>query len=260
MKRNILLVVIFIVFLFICFYFKNNGFILSSYQGFIIEGDTIIRYDNYGGNVVIPSSINGVVIKKIGAYAFSDKDIDSVVIPDSVVEVGAYAFMNNNLTSISIPNNVVRIGEGAFMHNFIESLSLESKVELGNACFNNNLLDNSNSFFYNKYNSNELISYGGKLKGNIVLPNEVEVIGEKAFMDTGIVSISLSDNISSIKSNAFKGNNLVEVYLSSNINEISIDAFSDNDYLMEIIVDNHYNSILNGPWGAEFSEVFWTKK
>ena len=259
MRKYIFLFVSFVV-LVSYFYLKSNNFVFSSYQGFIIDGDTIIKYNNSGGNVVIPSSIGGVVIKKIGSYAFSGKDINSVVIPDSIVEIGDYAFFDNSINSIEIPDGVLKIGEGAFMRNSIKRISITSSVELGNACFNDNLLELSNSFFYSLSNSNELISYGGRMKGNIVLPEDVEIIGEKAFMDTGIISISLSDKVSVIKDNAFSGNNLVEVYLSNNVKEISSTAFSNNDYLMEIVVDDYYNSILNAPWGSNYSSIFWTKK
>ena len=243
-----------------CFYLNNNNFVFSSYQGFILDGDTIVKYNNSGGNVVIPSSIDGVVIKKIGSYAFSGKSITSVVIPNSIVEIGDYAFFNNSISTLEVPNSVLKIGEGAFMHNYIKNLSISFDVELGSACFNDNLLDISDSFFYSLSNSNELISYGGKLKGNITLPENVEIIGEKAFMDTGIISISLSNNISIIKDNAFSGNSLVEVYLSNNVKEISSTAFSNNNYLQEIVVDDYYNNILNAPWGSNYSSVFWTKK
>ena len=261
MRKYLFVLVVILVFLLgsIFLKFNNNIFLFSSYQGFVVEGDTIIKYNNFGGNVVIPSSIDGVIIKKIGDYAFSNLEIDSVTIPNSIKEIGSYAFSNNNISNLFIPDSVDIIGEGAFMHNKISSLSINSNTFLSNACFNDNLME-TNSFFYSSSNMNEVISYGGKVKGNIVLPNNIEIIGEKAFLDTGIVSIEIPSTISTIKSNAFSGNNLVELYIPNTVKDISSDAFSNNDYLMEIFVDNNSSSIINSPWGAEFSNVFWTKK
>ena len=45
-------------------------------------------------SVVIPSKINGCSVTSIGAYAFSGKDISSVIIPDTVVSLGNYSFYN----------------------------------------------------------------------------------------------------------------------------------------------------------------------
>lgn len=262
MRKKIFVLVLVLIVLLIVIKYKNNKelFVFSSYEGFLVEGDTIIKYNNYGGNVIIPRTIDGVEIKRIGDYAFSNLEIESVLIPDSIVEIGDYAFSNNNLKYITFPNSVVKIGEGSFIHNQIEKIDFNSNIDFGYACFNDNYLSTNDAFFFSLTNEFELISYGGKIKGNIVLPSYTEIIGEKAFMDSGIISITIHDNVYSIRSGAFKGNNLVEVYLSDNVKEIAIDAFSNNDYLMEIFVNNYENSIVNDPWGADFSTVFWTKK
>ena len=58
----------------------------KNYNDFVVEGDTIVKY-NGSGNVVIPKTIDGVVIKKIGDNAFNGLKIDNVVIPDSITYV-----------------------------------------------------------------------------------------------------------------------------------------------------------------------------
>lgn len=268
-KRYFLFVVGIIVLLLIVLGFKlfniyslSTFYLFSSYQGFEIEGDTIVNYTNKGGNVVIPDMINGVVITKIGDNAFNGLDIDSVIIPDSIVEIGDYAFANNNIVSLKLTDSVSKIGEGAFMHNLLEKIEISSKTELGNACFNDNLLEYDNSFFYKKDSDNsELISYGGKVKGNVEIDNDnLKIIGAKAFLETNIISILIPKSVIKIESEAFKGNYLVEMYLSNNIEEIAEEAFSDNDYLTEVVVDNMNNSLLNYPWGADNSNFYWLKK
>lgn len=247
---------------------EKINYILYSYNGFQIEGDTIIKYEG-SGNIVIPSVIEGIVITKIGDYAFAGDDIDNVVIPDTIEEIGNYAFAKNNIKAIKIPNSVKKIGEGAFIHNSIKSISISQNTIVGNACFNDNQLDDENAFFY-KINANgiidysEIISYGGKMRSNVKIPEIKEntplvTIGEKCFWDDDLVSVTIPDTVTSIQKEAFKDNYLVEVYLSDSINDVAINAFSNNNYLTQIIIDNTNSSILNYPWGADGVNLYWLK-
>ena len=133
-------------------------------------------------DVVIPSSINGVSVKAIGSttlassvsylnkekiiasplvnnlnkeynakfmkpelttpYPFSDKNITSVVIPDSVIIIGDYAFRYNNLTSVVIPDSITSIGNNAFEYNYyLTSVVIpDSVTTIGNWAFAGNNL------------------------------------------------------------------------------------------------------------------------
>ena len=56
--------------------------------------------------------------KKIGYRAFSEKNVVSVEIPDSVTEIGNFAFAEcTSLTSIVIPKNVSKVGVGVFQND-----------------------------------------------------------------------------------------------------------------------------------------------
>ena len=77
-------------------------------------------YDEYSGNVVIPSSVNynGTTysVTSIGNEAFYYcSRLRSIEIPNSVTSIGDYAFRCcTSLTSIEIPNSVTSIGDLAF--------------------------------------------------------------------------------------------------------------------------------------------------
>lgn len=261
-KRLYIIVIIFLLsslFFTIWKFNKNKISVFLNYNDFIVEGDTIVKY-NSSGNVVIPKEINGVVIRKIGDYAFYNKGIDSIFIPDTITSIGSYAFAENNLKSLKVPDSISIIGEGAFMNNKISDLEINNTITLGSACFNNNLLSSDKAFFYSTNSNKELISYGGYIKGNVVIDDGVEIIGEKAFYKTKIVSISIPESVYEIKKEAFKENNLVEVYLSNNISLIAANSFSDNNYLVNVTIDNKESSILNYPWGLDSSNILWLKK
>jgi len=53
---------------------------------------TITGYTALGGDVTIPSTINGYPVTTIGTNAFSGSILTSVTIPDSVTSIGGYAF------------------------------------------------------------------------------------------------------------------------------------------------------------------------
>jgi len=68
------------------------------------------------GDVVIPSTYNGLPVTSIGIFAFDEcASLTSVTIPNSVTSIQSYAFKDcSGLTSIVIPDSVTFIGFGAF--------------------------------------------------------------------------------------------------------------------------------------------------
>src|SRR5258706_451654 len=85
-------------------YTTNNGAI------------TITGYTGPGDAVVIPDTINGLPVNRIGDYAFSaNTNLTSITIPNSVTSIGNQAFYYcTNLTTVTIPNSVTNIGVSAF--------------------------------------------------------------------------------------------------------------------------------------------------
>ncbi len=77
--------------------FASDGF---SY----IEADGEIVITGYSGtekNLVIPGEIDGMIVNVINSNAFKNLDIESVVIPSSIVTIGSYAFKGcSKLTSV----------------------------------------------------------------------------------------------------------------------------------------------------------------
>lgn len=77
---------------------------------------TIFGYNGTGANLSIPSQINGVTVKAIGAFAFGmSATLSSVYIPDTVTEIGEMAFFAcGNLASVTLPNTLDKIGDMAY--------------------------------------------------------------------------------------------------------------------------------------------------
>lgn len=99
---------------------------------------TITRYrsNNRSGVVVIPTTIDGKRVTKIGNGAFdigiNNNVIESVIIPNGVTEIGIYAFrFCHGLTSITIPKSVTSIGFDAFAETNISSVYFEGNAPSG---------------------------------------------------------------------------------------------------------------------------------
>jgi hypothetical protein len=86
-------------------YTNNNGTI------------TITGYTGPGGNVTIPSTIDGLPVTSIGDKAFYFvTGLTGVTIPDSVTSIGDDAFAGaTSLTGIVIPDSVTNLGAEAFV-------------------------------------------------------------------------------------------------------------------------------------------------
>src|SRR5258706_2431774 len=108
-------------------YTTNNGAI------------TITGYTGPGGAVVIPDTINGLPVNRIGDYAFSaNTNLTSVTIPNSVTAIGYFAFDScTSLTSVTLGNSVASIEVAAFWRcTSLTSITLpDSVASIGNQAF-----------------------------------------------------------------------------------------------------------------------------
>ena len=75
----------------------------------------ITKYNGIEKNVIIPSSIAGYSVSAIGESAFSDSDIVTIVIPETVYYIDNYAFANcENLIYVGFKNFDVELGNNVF--------------------------------------------------------------------------------------------------------------------------------------------------
>lgn len=177
---------------------------------------TITKYTGTDTAVVVPSTIGGVAVKKIGADCFaSNEKITSVEIPQGVTEIGEEAFLNcPNLKTVVIPKGVVSLGELAFfMCEKLENVTMGSGItEIG-----------TNTF------------YGcSSLKG-VQLSDTVTKIGNYAFMGcSSLEKMTIPLTASSIGTGAFQNcSGLKEITIPSAVTTIEEEAF-DRENNMKI--------------------------
>ena len=100
------------------------------------------NWDKYSRDLTIPSEYvkNGVTYKvvSIERMSFSEKQLTSVTIPNSVTSIGDWAFSKNQLTSVTIPNSVTSISGYVFYNNKLTSVTIPNTVtSLGGHVFDN---------------------------------------------------------------------------------------------------------------------------
>ncbi|OEH84151.1 hypothetical protein BHU72_12145 [Desulfuribacillus stibiiarsenatis] len=160
---------------------------------FDIPTQTITGYTGSNPNVVIPASIGGVQVVGIGASAFRNMTLSSIIIPEGVTSIGAHAFRNSTLTSVSIPESILNIGTYAFADNLLTSLTiLTGGITMADGVFFNNKLDTLNlpetmtSIADGMFTQNLLTS--------VVIPGSVTHIGQ-AFNANALTRVSIGNNV-----------------------------------------------------------------
>lgn len=95
-------------------------------------------------NIIIPNKIWWIPVTTIWPGAFMHSQIESVIIPNSVVMIWSGAFTQNQLTEIIIPDSVKIIWLEAFSHNQITNVIIPDSVKIiGNWAFKDNRLTNT---------------------------------------------------------------------------------------------------------------------
>lgn len=192
---------------------------------------TVTGYSGTNTNLVIPSTLGGYKVTKIGFSAFKNNNsIVSLKIPNSVEEISDFAFSGClSLSSVSLGNNLKRIGSYAFYQNkgllsivipnsvtridgsaFTECSKLAT-VSIGNSVntMYRNVFENCTSL------KKVTIAYGTTVIGDgafkncislnsISIPNSVTKIGEWSFSEcSALKSVNIPDSVKEIGDCAF---------------------------------------------------------
>ena len=162
--------------------------ILLNYQGFTYSES----FDEHGkfisidgckrkwGIIIIPHSINGLPVRKIGNAAFMESEIQKVVIPEGVEYIDQQAFrFCLSLKDAVLPSTLIEINNEAFEGSGITDVSFGSNLKtIGKYAFNSCEYLNS-----------------------IVLPNNLTSVGYGAFDGCdSLKSLHIGENVVSFDS------------------------------------------------------------
>ncbi len=163
-------------------------------------------------NIVMPSTVKGIYNNVFeGCEALSN-----VTFNDSYTILGHHVFKNCPLAAVTFPKTLGSIGEWAFEGTKLKTVDLS----------NTQITSLPNGSFYNCQKLND-----------VKLPIALTDIGECAFYQSTIASITFPSSLQKIDAWAFQCTQLTNVVIPTKTGHIGDGAFSDNANLKTVVVN-----------------------
>lgn len=237
---------------------------------------SITQYTGTDTAVKIPNKLKGMTVTQIGAQAFINTDIQSVVIPEGVKTIGEAAFYGcGNLDVITLPKSLRKIEAGAFVYCYnLQKMNLNEGLQsIGDYAFQNTGIqsitipstlktigqtifygctsftgyaENKNPYFavtsgvlYSN-DKKTIVDYPtGKTASSYAMPSSVTTIKEAAFLGTyNLQKVVFGSNIKTIGDWAFSKSGLTEFSLPSTVTKIGNGIVSECPRLKKLTIKN----------------------
>lgn len=158
----------------------------------------------------------GSSVKKIGKYAFSNCNINAIILPDGLEELGDNSFAGCALREVTLPESIKSIGYNCFSGCY----PLKKVI----------LPDSLTNIPYRMFSSCDNLE-------KIILPSKLKILGERAFFScrklTGVI---LPSTLETLGVGAFQGcNSLTEITLPSSLKDVEEDGFELSEAFFDCI-------------------------
>ncbi|MCR5480805.1 MAG: leucine-rich repeat protein [Ruminococcus sp.] len=208
----------------------------------------ITKYNGSGKTLVIPSTLGGRKVTRIGRSAFEiTVGLKSVTIPNGVKSIGYRAFSDcTSLTSVSVPSSVTSIDNCAFSNcSDLENISIPSSLKrFGARAFS------GTKWLENQQKKspfvivNTVLIDASQCSGKVTVPGGVTAIGESAFESADITDVVISNGVKLIDNSSFSFcKKLKSVKIPTSVATIEMWAFDGCTSLESITIPNGVETI-----------------
>ena len=220
---------------------------------YVIPGDIVaLTHKSSGASYVHHFSIESPDYKEVDGIIYTSDmqslvscsiDADDVTIPEGVTQIACHAFFKSHLKSVRLPDSLNDIQRGAF-----EDCKMLEKVDFGKG-----LTDIGIDVFR-----------GCKSLKSVVLPPQIKLIKQNAFMNSGLESIVLNNGLEGINTCAFSGTDIKRLCLPESIKDVetwfvndTIESVSSpifhRNIVSSISVQGYYSKVIDSYVKLEIS-------
>ena len=212
-------------------YSEGLSFSLSDDSKFyIVEGIG----DCTDENIVVPVSYKGLIVRKIGDYAFKDcHSIKSITLHDGIKSIGYSSIAwCDSLTNVTLGNGLTSIGDNAFTY-----------------CPNLTYNEYNNAYYLGNETNPYVLLVTAKNKSitSATVHNNTRFINDYAFEACkNLTSVTIPNSVTSIGDSAFRScTSLTSVTIGNSVTSIGNYAFYNCDSLKSITIPDSVTSIGN---------------
>lgn len=222
---------------------------------------TITGYSGAGGELLIPSEVEGKAVTKIGNGAFvQNKTITHVLLPEGITQIGDGAFREcSEIVSIELPHSLSVLGEASFKGCAkLQYLNIpEGVIDIpANALSNTSKIEVLTLPSTIKLIGDDALSYTGFK--NIILPNSLNKIGDSAFRSSKLESITIPNSVSVISELAFWDcKKLTKIILPTGLKKIGQNMFYNDILLEKVAIPKGVTNIHSNVFGNCYKVSIW---
>ncbi len=187
-------------------------------------------------------------VKKIGARAFFASKLESITIPEGVVEIDSMAFAKSYFKALALPRSLEKIGRGAFVDMKYCAEFTADLYGVNYRSYNGVLYD---------YRTKTLVQYPlAKSEVSYTVEDGTLHIGPEAFMgNTCLEKFRFNPGLETIGDNAFYGCNKIKDFtIPNNVIEIGAAAFANCTSLENFRIGRGAKKIGAGAFSANIED------
>lgn len=198
----------------------------------IDENGVITAYTGAGGDVVIPETINGIIVKEIAFYSFEGsnnlKEITSISIPATITNIWDRLIGASNLQSFNVDENNPNYAS--------ENGVLYSKDKTHLYRYPTGKTDKKYAIPENVTSLDDSAFEGNAYLESISIPNGVDTIPAMTFSScTSLVSVEMPNRLTAMGAAAFENCvSLTNIIIPEGIERLSLGVFSGCTSLAEV--------------------------